>query len=50
MVNKSVKQITRVYSKLDRIMKSAAAKEAALEKMRRVNQDEDSGIIELTPV
>lgn len=53
LVNKSVRRITAVYARLDRRMKSAAAKEAALDKMRRMNQEEDDitgGIIQVTLV
>ena len=53
LVNKSVRRITTVYARLDRRMKSAAAKEAALDKMRRMNQEEDDitgGIIQVTLV
>ena len=52
-MNKSVRRITAVYARLDRRMKSAAAKEAALDKMRRMNQEEDDitgGIIQVTLV
>lgn len=53
LVNKSVRRITTVYARLDRKMKSAAAKEAALDKMRRMNEEEDNkigGIIQVTLV